>query len=223
MGRSVRQLRSGSLRLRRRIVAGILVAGLLTPLVLGWVRAGRSEEKVAAPIWKLVFPPNRSVLFYCNFDLICKAEPGKLTVNGKPQKWESFRPPLRVAHLGLEPGAQRLQIDGQRVDVFLSLGPDEHDWPSHWTVVRSHEMEIGPKRCGVCHRTTEQAGQIDVGEWKGYESCMECHSQAEFDASHCHPLEPLRACQSCHSIHGSTEASLLRGPVKKLCTGCHDA
>lgn len=220
MRRELRPLRFGAAR--RPVVAGALVAGLLAVFAYGWSQAGTSEEKKAAS-WSPVFPPNRSAIFYCNFDLICKAEPGKLLVDGKPHAWESFRSPLRVAHLGLEPGMHRLEIDGHRVEVFISLGPDERDWPSTWPTYRSHEMEIGAGRCGVCHRTTKEAGQIAVGEWKGHEACMECHTRAELDATHCHWHEPLQGCPSCHSIHGATQKSLLRAPVKKLCSQCHDA
>lgn len=220
MRREARQSRSGAKR--RSLLAGVLVAGMLAIFALGWSQAGTSDEKTATP-WSPVFPPNRSVLFYCNFDLICKAEPGRLLVDGKPHAWEPFRAPLRVAHLGLEPGMHRLQIDDHRLEVFISLGPDERDWPSKWPTYRGHEMEVGTKRCGVCHHTTEQGGQIAVGERKGHEACMECHTRAELDVTHCHPLEPLQACPSCHGIHGSTEKSLLKAPVKKLCTQCHDA
>lgn len=223
MGQGARQSRWGTTHARRRVFAGLLVAGTLAFCALGWSLAGTPEEKAAPATWKPVFPQHRSVIFYCNFDLICQAEPGKLTVDGKPQAWEPFRAPLRVARLGLEPGLHRLRIDEQRVDVFISLGPDEHDWPSDWTTYRSHQMEAGQKRCGVCHRTSEKGGQIEVGPWKGHESCLECHTRAEFDATHCHSLEPLQDCQSCHDIHGSREESLLKGPAKKLCAGCHDA
>ena len=190
--------------------------------MLAYAGAGTPQEAAPADV-KLIFPQDRTVTFYGNFDLICQAPSGKLKVDGRPQAWQRFQAPLRVAHLGLEPGAHQLEIDGRRVDLFVSLGPDEHDWPRGWTVLYGHQMEPGPKRCGYCHKTSDQAGQTVVGPWRGAEACQECHRPAELEAKHAHPMEQLRDCPTCHGVHGSRDTDLLRQPVKKLCTACHDA
>ena len=61
-----------------------------------------------------------------------------------------------------------------------------------------------------------------MGELDTPTACLECHSEVEFEATHAHPLEPIEACQMCHTLHGSPHPGLLKGPVKPLCKGCHD-
>jgi hypothetical protein len=183
-------------------------------LLLGYTAAVRSGEKPANEELDLVFPPHRAVLFWGTFDLICQAD-GELKVDGKSQSWELFQPPLRVAHLGLEPGPHRLQIGPDRVDLFVSLGPDEHDWPSGWTTYRFHPEETGHDRCAHCHKTTKVGDKTAVGEWKEAEACVKCHRQRDLEKTHLRTLREMRECTSCHNLHASTRKALLHEGVKE--------
>jgi len=212
---------SGTRRLRWMVPAAVLAGGALLAAAPGVM----SKEPSGAPPAKTVFPPNHSVLPTGGFDLIAKAEKGGLQVNGKPRPWESFRPPLRVAHVRLSAGFNELKIDNQKVEVFVARYPDDEDAPSGWKTYKSHPVDEkeGVKRCGECHENSDQGGQVAVGEFQGYQACFECHKSVEFEVIHSHPLEPLEPCQMCHQVHGSTQKALLKAPVKKLCADCHDS
>jgi predicted CXXCH cytochrome family protein len=81
----------------------------------------------------------------------------------------------------------------------------------------------GTKRCNDCHQHKKWEGRVIVGEPKGYKACLKCHDSVDFGAIHFHPLQPLEACQMCHSMHGSSQKALLKAPVKKLCGVCHES
>ena len=210
---------------RRRLGWVLPAAVVAVCAVLAAGRGVMSKEPSGAPAAKTVFPPNRSVLPSGGFDLIAKADKGSLEVNGKPRKWESFRPPLRVAHIHLSAGFNELKIDNQKLELFVARYPDDEDAPSGWKTYKSHPVDEkeGVKRCGDCHKNSNLDGQVAVGEFKGYKACFECHKSVEFEAVHSHPLEPLEPCQMCHEVHGSTHKALLKAPVKKLCADCHDS
>jgi predicted CXXCH cytochrome family protein len=176
-----------------------------------------------AVVRKTVFPPHRAIVLSGSFDVIAEAGPAALAVNGKPQGWEAFEPPLRVAHLHLSSGKNEIQVGDQRLDLFFARYPGDEDSPKGWPTCRWHPISklAGTRRCDACHKTQEQGTKISVGEFQGHTSCLVCHSAAKFKAIHSHPLKPLESCQTCHAIHGSTEKALLKAPAKKLCAKCH--
>ena len=198
---------------------------LLVAAVLASVRGAMSKEPAKKEAAKTIFPPNRAVLLSGSFDLIVKASPGGLSVNGKPHQSEPFEPPLCVAHLHLSAGVNELKIGNHKLEIFIARYPGDEDAPTGWPSYKSHPIDEleGTKRCNDCHEHSKWDGQVIVGEWKGYKACLKCHEPVEFEAIHAHPLEPLEPCQMCHAMHGSQEKSLLRAPVKKLCAACHDS
>ncbi len=149
---------------------------------------------------------------------------GSLEADGQAVEWEPFSPPLRVAHVSLYPGRNRLQIGDRQLEVFVARTIDKPGAPDGWEVCRTHPMQgQGAKRCADCHQTQQTAAGTSVGELKSYKACFECHPAVEFELIHSHPLEPIEHCQMCHSMHGSSRKSLLKAPAKKLCAECHDS
>lgn len=193
--------------------------------VLASARGGMLHTPTPAAAAQTLFPPNHSVLLSGGFDLIAKEDKGDLQVNGKPGKWEAFQPPLRVAHVHLSAGLNELKVGDHKVEVFVARYPDDEDAPSGWKTYKVHPVEEieGTKRCNDCHQHKKWDGQVTVGEPKDYKACLKCHDSIEFGEIHSHPLEPLEACQMCHSMHGSSQKSLLKAPVKKLCSACHES
>ena len=205
-----------------RLRLGLLLGLLSAFLVLGYVGVVTSGERPAVDDGVL-FPPDHAVLLSGSFDVICKADQDVLEVDGRPRAWESFEPPVRVAHVRLPPGVHELRIGDRQRELVVALNEDEHDGPQSWTIYRRHPMNAKEERCGDCHETGEQDEQIRVGELKSYKACLECHGEVEFEATLSHPLEPLEPCQMCHALHGSTRKALLKAPAKKLCDDCHDS
>ena len=206
-----------------RFRLGLSIGLVLVGLVLAYAAAVPSEEKARPKDDGVLFPPDRAVLLSGSFDVICRTDQTSLEVDGKPREWEPFQPPLRVAHLRLSPGMHEIRIGDRRREVVVALNEDEHDAPKDWAVHRHHEMNHTEQGCADCHQTAKQNGRITVGELKSYRACFECHESVDFDVTHSHPLEPIEHCQMCHALHGSTRKALLKAPVKKLCTDCHDA
>ncbi|HUT93930.1 MAG TPA: cytochrome c3 family protein [Thermoguttaceae bacterium] len=206
-------------RLRLVLSTGLVLAGL----VLGYAVAHCADEPAKPADDGVLFPPDHAVLLSGTFDVICKTDEAVLEVDGKPREWEPFEPPLRVAHLGLSPGMHELRIGDRRREIVVALNEEEHDGPEDWPILRRHQMNRDPGRCGDCHQTTKQDDRVVVGELKSYEACIECHDAVDFEATHSHPLEPIEHCRMCHALHGSARKGLLKAPVKQLCAECHDA
>ena len=205
-----------------RLKLGLLLGLLSAFLVLGYAGVVIPEERAAVDDGVL-FPPDHAVLLSGSFDVICKADQDVLEVDGKPRAWESFEPPVRVAHLRLPPGVHELRIGDRQRELVVALNEEEHDGPQNWAIYHRHPMNANEERCGDCHQTSEQDERITVGELKSYKACFKCHDSIEFDVTHAHPLEPLEPCQMCHALHGSTHKALLKAPAKKLCADCHDS
>jgi predicted CXXCH cytochrome family protein len=196
-----------------------LVLGALT---LGYAVAYSADER--KPVGdSLLFPPERAVLLSGSFDVIWKGEESRLEVDGRPRDWEPFQPPIHVAHLRLSPGLHTLTIGDQRRELVVALNEEEHDGPEDWPLLHRHQMNAKPNRCGDCHETSKNSDRTVVGELRSPEACLECHQPVDFGDTHSHPLEPIEHCEMCHSLHGSSRKGLLKAPVKKLCTDCHDA
>ena len=168
-------------------------------LLLGHWRVVVSEE--AAGMAGLIFPRDRAVLLSGDLDVICKTADGPLEVEGETIDWEPFVPPVRVAHLNLYNGRNRIRIGNQQIEVFVARSKQDPAMPKGWKIFRGHPIEgQGSKRCADCHQIAPRGEQFQVGELKSYKACFECHKPVEFEAIHAHPLEPLEPCQSCHAL-----------------------
>ncbi|MHC4400166.1 MAG: cytochrome c3 family protein [Planctomycetota bacterium] len=209
------QTRTG---LRAALPVGLILLGL------GLGYAATEPDKPAAKSGDgVIFPPDRAVLLSGGFDVICKINDAKLTIDGEPVEWEAFEPPVHVARVRLTPGVHELEVGGRKRQIVVALNEEEHDGPEDWSIHRSHPIETGEDRCADCHQTEKKDGRIVVGEIEGYEACFECHTSVDFDVTHSHPLEPIENCESCHSLHASDREMLLKAPAKELCADCHDA
>jgi len=75
----------------------------------------------------------------------------------------------------------------------------------------------GEGKCDTCHgRNTADSAS----------SCLACHKkvQKEINATHNHlTMHRGNSCLNCHSPHAGDDSSLLKGPERLLCTGCHQA
>lgn len=166
----------------------------------------------------VVSPPANAVLPSGRCTVICKGAPGDLAVDGRSQPWGPFAEPLRVARLRLDPGRHELRVGGRTVAVWVE---GEHA-PAGWTG-RLHPIGAGADACGRCHETATRDGLTAAGPVKSFAACLACHREAQVQAGHAHPLDPLRHCGSCHAPHGSAYKGLLKAPAKTLCAACHDS
>jgi predicted CXXCH cytochrome family protein len=146
-----------------------------------------------------------------------------LRVDGKPQPWDPYQPPLLLRRLELTPGRHEIVVGRKRLWVFVRGEGRGSRPPNGWPVLRSHPG--GPeqwKDCATCHQTTKEEGRLAVGDFQTPSRCDQCHSAAEFELAHFHPKGPLASCQRCHALHASSNPSLLRAAAKQLCASCHD-
>jgi predicted CXXCH cytochrome family protein len=192
-------------RLRR---VGSVVFGLtLFTLVPA---SGPGPVEVISPQAGAVLPPTP-------FYVIARGGPAALMVDGKPQPWGPFAEPVRAARLHLGPGRHEIRVGTHTVAVSVR---DEPTPPGEG--IRPHPVGAGDG-CGACHQTERRDGLTVVGSPKSFAACLECHRPAQFELKHAHPLEPLKHCGSCHAPHGGSHRGLLKAPVKKLCSACHDS
>ncbi len=189
---------------------------------IGLAGRGIPQDRPKADDVKIVFPPDRAVLLAGTFNVIVKGGQGSLSVDGQPQPWDAFAPPLRVTRIGVTPGLHEIRIGDRKVAFSVGLSEEEHDGPKDWPIYRFHGIPAFV-RCSVCHETSQKDGLASVAGLKGAKACFACHKVAEFEARHSHTLKPLEHCQNCHALHGSARKSLLKAPVKKLCAACHDS
>lgn len=62
-----------------------------------------------------------------------------------------------------------------------------------------------------------------VGDFRGGESCLSCHSQERFDLEHLgHRIQPFESCTICHNIHNPFVRPLLSRKPEDLCLQCHE-
>jgi predicted CXXCH cytochrome family protein len=214
----------------------LAVLAALGCVLLGWGQLVSSQEtggngstepsaEVAGPAGKVqvLFPPDKSVLPSGQIDLIAKSPADTVTVDGKPQKLQAFKAPLRVARLRLSTGFHEIGLGDEKIEFFVTVTPDDHDGPKDWPITRRHQLEIKGDRCVGCHETSKNSEEEVVGEVKSYKACLECHEPVEFELIHSHPLEPLEPCQMCHAMHAATLDNLLKRPVKQACDKCHES
>ena len=204
---------------RVAIAAGVIVGVVLLGSASLVVSGEKAADKKATGV---ISPPDHAVLLSGSIDLICKTDKPDFEIDSQKHEWEFFGKPIRVARVRLFPGIHELKIGDKKIEVVVALNEDEHDGPSNWKIQRSHKMDSDPSRCQACHEVSKKGGQVSVGELKGHEACLKCHTPIDFEVAHSHILEPLEACQMCHALHGSPHKSLLKAPMRKLCEECHD-
>jgi predicted CXXCH cytochrome family protein len=217
-------------------LAWVIAAATLATTLLAMARLGKSGETgetslpqpaVASappdkPKTRILYPADKTVIVSRNVQVIARMEDGPLLVDGKPQSWDRYAPPVRTVRLHLDPGRHTFELAGAKLEVFLTELRDNPEAPHDWPVLRRHPRnEDDDDRCAACHQTGRTVGQSRVGDLKTYRACFECHRREEFDSIHCHPLEPLEHCNRCHALHGSVRPSLLKAPEEQLCGECH--
>lgn len=84
---------------------------------------------------------------------------------------------------------------------------------------------IKKQMCNQCHNEPNSADPFAVKK-SGFELCQGCHYEMineSFSKNRLHwPLVDKTGCINCHSPHASTQAGLLREPMKKVCGSCHE-
>ena len=168
-----------------------------------------TSQSAEAGKTRVLFPPHHGVVLAGTFNVIAQGVPGELKINGKPQTWDRFAPPLSVARVGLVPGIHVIRIGNERIDFSVGLNEEEHDGPKEWEVYRHHAIPTF-SRCTVCHQTSIEHGLAVVGPPRTPSACFDCHPRKDFQTQHALLHEPLDRCQSCHSLHRSTRKSLLK-------------
>ncbi len=206
--------------------------------------AGADEKEASSRAPRILFPGKRCIVESGRLELIALAQPQKdglfaevpLLVDGKPQEWGPYQPPVLVARLELTPGKHLLNVGGKDLVVFIAkagkkgedvragAGADPKDGrPEGWPAFRSHPgSKDGWKNCALCHGTEIDEGRMKVGRPKHYEVCRTCHTSEEFVRIHAHPEEPLFDCGMCHGVHGARRPSFLIASAKPLCALCHE-
>jgi hypothetical protein len=185
----------------------VTAASLAAALALGGAVA--SQDNTARPA-RILFPPDHAVLLSGHFDVIVQAPRADLVIDGRPQAWEAFAPPVHVLRVSLDPGPHKLQVAGQTRELVVAAYNHDPAAPRDWPVVRRHPINSEEERCGDCHQLSRRDSQIVLGELKGQQACFECHHKAGFDAAHARLPGPLESCPSCHALHASSRKSFLK-------------
>ncbi len=176
-----------------------------------------SVDKATEEAAKVVSPPDRSVLLSGNFDVIYCGGEATLEIDSRPIPWEeSYVSPIRVGHVHLSPGVHRVKIGDRNVQLCVALNEMEHDAPSDWQIHRVHTMSAEKDRCAECHDAESQDKRVIVGKVLIPDSCMTCHTEREVKEIHHEFIQPLKSCQTCHTLHGSPHPSLLNAPAAQI-------
>lgn len=164
----------------------------------------------------------------------------EVTVDGLLYPWKHwYGRNTWYAEVDLSPGRHEIAVAGSRVNVFVHdivdrvTGGDSNDRaPSDWFTLRLHPDSglATPEKCLACHAVRQRNDIIAMGNQYqellphgGGETCITCHPLVKFELQHAHLWEPLKQCDLCHAIHGTTvpEPGLLKQPKDKLCVQCH--
>jgi hypothetical protein len=180
------------------LLAVLVLAGAVTP-----------QEKAARPA-RILFPPDHAVLLSGHFDVIVWAQQADLLIDGRPQAWEAFAPPVHVLRVSLDPGPHKLEAAGQTREFVVTRYSDDPAAPQGWPTFRRHPINSEEERCGDCHQLRRRDGQLVLGELKGHRACFECHHKAGVDAAHARLPGPLESCRACHALHASDRKSFLK-------------
>jgi predicted CXXCH cytochrome family protein len=203
----------------------LLIAGLLCCGHPNGLRGqGAAEEAL-----RVIFPADQCTVESGKLDLLCvtaettAGEPPALLVDGKPGKWEAYRRPVLLSRLELAPGEHTIAVGGKELQIVADDAPETEEPPGDGPVHADHpDGDDGWKDCAACHAVTKEDGLTVIGDPDEPDACLQCHSPTDFEVTHFHPLEPIASCRMCHAVHGSANASLLKGPVKELCAACHE-
>jgi predicted CXXCH cytochrome family protein len=167
---------------------------------------------------KVISPPENAVLPAAPFYLICKGS-AELVVDGRRQPWGPFTEPVKAVCLNLEVGRHEIRV-GKHQSTIVIKDPKSLKMGEF---VRLHPIRAGVEGCRACHETDQRRDATVVGTVKPFAACLDCHSPAQFELKHAHPLEPLKHCASCHAPHGSIHKGFLKAPAKQLCAACHES
>lgn len=179
------------------------------------------ERPASPPEMQVLFPADRSTLMTGTFNLIVRGGQGELRVDGQPQPWEPFDPPLRVAKIGLAPGLHEIRVGERKLAFSVALNEEEHEGPKDWPVFRAHAIPAD-RRCDTCHETRRNEGRVAVGALKPTAtSCFACHLRDGFREVHSVSSDAVAKCGDCHALHGSTRKALLRPSCKDATAADH--
>jgi hypothetical protein len=185
----------------------VTAASLLAVIALGGAVA--SQDKTARPA-RILFPPDHAVLLSGHFDVIVRAPRADLVIDGQPQAWEAFAPPVHVLRVSLDPGPHKIEAAGQTRQFVVTRYLDDPAAPPGWPTFRRHPINSEEERCGDCHQLSRRDGQLVLGELRGQQACFECHHKAGFDAAHARLPGPLESCRTCHALHASSRKSFVK-------------
>ena len=208
---------------KERWMAGLAIAAIAGCMLAYWAGVAVPGERAKRDNIRVIAPADKAILESGKIDIICSADSVDLQIDGTAHAWEPFELPLHVARTKLKPGLHQIRIGARRLEIIVAKDTKRRDGPKGWKIVHRHAIDDGPSGCQDCHETKQRNGRTQVGEFKGHEACLVCHTAVDFEVDHSHILEPLEACQMCHSLHGSPHKSLLKAPTRRLCSECHDA
>jgi hypothetical protein len=108
------------------------------------------------------------------------------------------------------PGEHHLRTQAFESVFFVeeSDDPAKQKGPADWKFFRRHPDTDKPDKCGTCHiiatgrqdvKTSRRS--LTVGDWKGTDSCFDCHKRQEVNAIHEKHNQPADRCTDCHTIH----------------------
>jgi predicted CXXCH cytochrome family protein len=180
---------------------------------------------------RVLFPADRAVIEPAKLPVIATMPAARgrypprprLLVDGRPRKWLPLSPPVLLAHVQLTPGRHEVAIGKTMLTVYVRAGEKSSDEPRDWPLLRRHAIgDDWPRACSGCHEVDDRARLPVVGKLKQPNACLACHTEADFQLAHFHPLPPFGQCSLCHALHCSPNPSLLKAPAKTLCRKCHD-
>ncbi len=204
-------------RQRPPLLALLLLVGVGALATTLMAATKESADRAAEEEPKVVFPPDCAVLLSGNIDVIYRGDKAELEVNSRSVAWEEFYDaPVRVGHVHLSPGIHRVKVGDRSVRLCVALNEMEHDGPSHWKIHRVHTMSAEKDRCAECHDAENREGRMLVGKVSIPDSCMTCHTDREVKDTHQELIQPLKSCDTCHAMHGSPYASLLKAPKTQI-------
>ncbi|MGL4595548.1 MAG: cytochrome c3 family protein [Thermoguttaceae bacterium] len=165
-----------------------------------------------------------------------------LHVDDELVSWSSqFGHNTWIARLNLSPGMHKIRTEIGEMTVYIDpLMPESTTLKSSKdstltgaasSLFVAHPDISDPNRCQECHEMIDcrdvlerSTQKMEIGAWKGSESCFKCHSIPAFEKKHEHKVVVYDDCTRCHAIHGAAGGmpSLLKAPKRFLCSQCHE-
>jgi hypothetical protein len=137
-----------------------------------------------------------------------------LKVDNLPLSWdEYFGDNTWFIHLTLTPGPHQISLPFLETTIFVENS--EHSAPPPQNRFTMHKTINDPSQCGSCHELYDLSNVIvrkghnlAIGNWKGNDSCLKCHSNEQFQKSHRIDLQKTN-CNDCHAVHGTVNSRKL--------------